>query len=573
MRRFSVLAFALIVSFAPPRLALAAESATGLIFGRVTAANGAALAGVRVSAASTAGRYAATSDTGGRFTLLGVAPDTYTIAFALAGFAPQTSQGIVVLPGGRAQADAVLAKQLRTIGTVQARALGGTRLGDTQDQFLVVGEAARGNVAASSSGLGSYERDSVQGAVAAVPGVQQDQFANVIVQGGKVEDTVFSYDGVPVPQALIAEPGGNVIGAQLPTVGVGYTTVTTGGQSSASNQGLGAVIDEIPATGVYPAQGTFALEGGLVTGARSVELAERWATPDLRARYSIDAELSSEDITYGDGHTFYPAEAATYGLSLSSRATWSVAANVHLRAGARDDLSFVTLAGQAVYDQYGTPFAGETYGSFDANVGGVNYTFPGEPSPNAPYTAASRVRGTYGIEKLQDLRTFAHATLRVQAYGSEFGSQTVAPFFDDLSFPNGVISYDGGQNGTLYGFGFDVQDVASDRQEISYGSEIRTQHSVLDEFVPTLGDQITSEPTLNSYLTYLSDRWNVSPRTILTGTLRANGTHFLTSDGQAYGVSAIDPHLRPQRTRPLRPRAARHLRSHVRRAAAARSPA
>lgn len=89
----------------------------------------------------------------------------------------------------------------------------------------MTGEAARGIPGASSSGLGAYAQGTVQGAVGAVPGVQEDQFANVILQGGKVKDTVFSYDAVPVPQALIAEPGGNVVGAQLPTTGLGYTQI------------------------------------------------------------------------------------------------------------------------------------------------------------------------------------------------------------------------------------------------------------------------------------------------------------------------------------------------------------
>lgn len=523
----------------------AAEAVTGTIVGRVTdAATGRPISGADVSAASASGRYRARTGDVGTYALLGVSPDTYTLALSARGFDARAVGGVTVLPGSRVNADAALTPALHVIGSVAARAeRGGIATNETQDVYRIVGDAARGPATASSSGLGSYTRGSVQGAVAAVPGIQQDQFANVILQGGKVEDTVFSYDGVPVPQALIAEPGGNVIGAQLPTTGLGYTTVTTGGLSSSSNQALGGVIDEIPATGVFPAQGRLTLEQGLVPGARGVEAQYRWATLDLRERYALDTQLASEQIGYGDGRTFYPAEAATYGLSLSSRATWSVAANAHVRIGSRDDLSFSTLAGQAVYDQYGTPFSGLRYGTLDGVVNGQPFTFPAASSGDVVVTSPTRIRGTYAVQKLQDLRTYEHSTIRVQAYGSEFGSQTVAPFFDDLSYPNGVVSYFGGQNSALNGLGFDVQNIATERQEFTYGSEIRTQRSFLEQLVPTLGDRIASGPTLNSYLAYFSDRWRPTGRVALTATLRANGTHFLTSAGHRYGVSAIDPHL------------------------------
>jgi len=524
-----------------PAVARAAEATTGIIVGRVTTGSAAMpVALVEVVAASTSGRYRTRSDADGRFALVGVAPDTYTLSFVAQGYDPQSLPGVTVMPGARVSAGTTLSKALREIGRVTARGvLGGSGFGETQDVFRVTGDAARGLAVASSSGLGSYTQGTVQGAVAAAPGIQQDQFANVILEGGKVKDTVFSYDAVPVPQALIVEPGGNVVGAQLPTTGLGYTQITTGGFSTSSNQGLAGVVDEIPATGVYPAQTTLSLSNGIVPGAREVELQSRWATPDLRRRYAFDASLGSEAIQYGDGRTFYPAEAATYGLSLASRATWSAGANAHLRINKRDELSFTTLEGQAVYDQYGTPFAGQTYGAF----AGATTSFPGAPSPEVLVQTPTRIRGTYGVQKLQDLRSYEHSTVRLQAYASEYGSQTRAPFFDDLSFPNGPVSYFGNQNARLFGIGLDIQDVANRFHEIGYGAEVRTQISSLDQLVPTLDNHITSHPVLNSYLGYLADRYSPTERLVLTATLRANGTWIVRSDGHRYGVSAVDPHL------------------------------
>ncbi|GAC1311473.1 MAG: hypothetical protein NVS2B3_02950 [Vulcanimicrobiaceae bacterium] len=538
---FRLACFCALFAFLDSSSVFAAEATTGTIVGRVTSgATAASLAGVDVDAASSSGRYHARTGADGRYVLLNVAPDTYTLAFVRQGYESRSISGVTVLPGARATGDVALLPTLKEIGRVGARAnLGGSGFGETQDVFRVTGEAARGIAGASSSGLGSYAQGTVQGAVAAVPGVQQDQFANVILQGGKVKDTVFSYDAVPVPQALIAEPGGNVVGAQLPTTGLGYTQVTTGGLSSSSNQGLAGVIDEIPATGVYPAQSLVTLSLGVVPGAHESEIQRRWATPDLRRRYAFDAELGNETIQYGDGRTFYPVEAATYGLSLSSRATWSFGANAHLKLGRRDELVLSTLEGQAVYDQYGTPYAGQTYGAF----AGATATFPNSPGPAALVTTPTRIRGTYGVQKIELQRSYDRATARLQAYGSEYGSETRAPFFDDLSFPNGPVAYYGNQNARLFGLGLDIAAVASREHEIGYGAEVRTQISNLDQIVPTLDNHLISHPILNSYLGYVTDRYAPTSRVALTTTLRANGTWIVRSDGHRYGVSSVDPHL------------------------------
>lgn len=519
--------------------ARAAEATTGIIVGRVasTEADRAPIAGARVVAASPSGRYATQSDRSGRFTFVGVAPDTYVLSASAPGYETATEGGITVLPGSRLTIQLGLQHPLSIIGRVSTTVRSGIEFGEAQDVYRV-GDANRNAPTASSSGLATYTRATIQGTVAAVPGVQQDQFANVIVHGGKVEDILFTYDGVPVPQALIAEPGGNIVGAQLPAT-AGYTTVTTAGFSNQSSVGLAGVVDQIPATGTYPGVSTLTLGQGLTPGSREVEFENRWASPDLRARYALDARIANESILYGDGRTFYPSEAATYGLSLASKAAWSVAGNAHLRLGERTDLNVVGLAGEATYDQYGTPFSGQTYGAFD----GATLRYPNEPSPDASVATPSRIRGTYAVEKVQLVRSYAHSSLRAQLYRSQYGAATDAPFFDDLSFPNGVISYYGRQSGNLNGFGVDVLNVASERHELGYGAELRSQYSTLDQIVPTLDQKITSHPVLDGGLLYVSDRWSPSSRFTLQGALRSTTTHIARSDGNGYDRSSVDPHV------------------------------
>ena len=116
-----------------------------------------------------------------------------------------------------------------------------------------------------------------------------------------MQDTVFDYDSVPIPQGLIAEPGGNIVGAQLGTTGVSATTLALGGYTDQSQNALGGVVNEIPAMGTYPARATFEIAGGLGAQYGEVKIGEQWATPDLRWRYALSSEQGDAYFAYGNG--------------------------------------------------------------------------------------------------------------------------------------------------------------------------------------------------------------------------------------------------------------------------------
>jgi hypothetical protein len=226
----------------------AAELTTGAIIGNVRTAAGTPVPDAAVLAVSPSGRYAATSDSKGTFVILGVVPDTYAITAKANGY--ETATGVsTVLPGEREEVAFTLKTQLKQIAHVESKAEAFS-VGSTSDVFTVSGAQARAtSPTVNASGLGQYSQGTVQGSIANVPGVQFDSFANVIVRGNKVQDTVYDYDSVPVPQGLIAEPGGNIVGAQLGTTGVAATTVTLGGYEDVSQNSLGGVVNQVPAIG------------------------------------------------------------------------------------------------------------------------------------------------------------------------------------------------------------------------------------------------------------------------------------------------------------------------------------
>ena len=515
----------------------AAEATTGTIVGVVTS-GGAPVADANVILTSPSGVYEARSDVHGRFSVLGVTPDAYSISVEARGYAPAKENAVLVLPGQTQHVAFKLVSTLHTIVSVQSTNHA-FAAGSTSDSFTVSGAQARAlSPPVSSSGLSNYIGGTVQGAIASVPGVVLDPFANAILRGGKISDATFDYDSVPIPQGLIAEPGGNIVGAQLPTTGVASTTATLAGYTTQGDNSLGGVIDEIPAVGTYPGSLTFESGAGLGAQFQQASLQLLAASPDLRWRYAFAATTGSQYFDYGDGQ-FYPAEAGTYGLALQSRGEYSLESNVHYRAGPSDDVSILGLVGQAAYNQYGSPYAGETVGEFD----GSSTTYPGEVNPNEPVDYASGIRGSLSILKAQWLHSGSHSLSRVQVYQSQYGSQAGGPFWDENGWPDGSISLSETQGSREEGLGYDGEDLLGETHDLRFGAEYRTNTSFLSQVVPTADEYISSNPTLISYLAYFGDTWHVTPRFDLMATGRFTDTHVIPSAGSIYDDAALDPHV------------------------------
>jgi hypothetical protein len=534
----SICAFA-VMAFFTSILVRAAELTTGVVLGSVYTTAGKPLAGARVTAVAPSGHYSATTDAGGHFAILGLSPDTYTVTVECAGYQPSRTFA-VILPADHERLTFELRPAIKEIARVQTTRQAFT-VGSTTDVFTVDGEQAQaGTPQASSSGLASYSRDTIQGAISTVPGVQEDSFANVIVRGGKVQDTVYDYDSVPVPQGLIAEPGGNIVGAQLGTAGVAADTVTLGGYTDQSQNALGGVVNEVPLVGTYPAKTTFEVADGIGAQLGELKVGEQGATPDLKWRYALASTVGSEYFAYGDGYTFYPAEQGTYGLGFQTRAQYAIAGNLHYAATARDDLSVTFLTGAAVYQQYDSPYAGLEWSAFSA----PGVSFPGQPAnPNQQVDTPSIARGTYSVEKLQWVHDWHHSLGRFQIFQSQTGAIANGPEWDDLSFPDGIISLYSTQHQREDGFGYDFEDQAGEKHDLRAGGQYDVDTSNLYQIVPTVPQIVTAAPRLNQYLVYLSDTWSLTPHFSVMGSLRYVGQHTQTSTNVIYGDDAIDPHL------------------------------
>ena len=104
-------------------------------------------------------------------------------------------------------------------------------------------------------------------------------------------------------------------------------------------------------------------------------------------------------------------------------------------------------------------------------------TFPGQPAnPNQQVDTPSIARGTYGVEKLQWVHDWAHSLGRLQLFQSQIGAVANGPEWDDLSFPDGVISLYSTQSQREDGIGYDFEDQANDKTDFRAGRAIRRQY-------------------------------------------------------------------------------------------------
>jgi hypothetical protein len=270
-----------------------AQTTTGNITGTVTDSQGnTKLAGVAISATSPSGRYSATTDQNGFYSISGVSPDTYTITFTTRGYETYTLTGVTVVQGGAANTPVALNKSLQNIGRTVARSTSGAfQPAQTTDQYNV-GQQAITTVLGKSGGSNEANL------LASIPGASFDSSGYPVLRGGREYEEGFQYEGIDYTDAFTHQFTNSLIlnGAQNFQVSPGA------GDASIGNAGTGA-INVVAKRGTNPHFGR--LEGDIYAGRFSHELDGEfgWASPN--GRYS---NYSSVFMNRGSYHYGGPGQ-------------------------------------------------------------------------------------------------------------------------------------------------------------------------------------------------------------------------------------------------------------------------
>jgi hypothetical protein len=295
--RWSLFVLALIIGCAlvTPR---AHAGTTGSITGVVTRTGGEPLAGARVVAVSPSQTVTVTTDASGRFSMLSLAPDTYTITVSKDGFETSTTTGISVFADQVQTLRIPLQASLRTIAHVTARSsMDLVKSGTTTDVYSV--NATVTQAAAGIGGGGNL--NNAYSAIAAVPGVfvppnQQGWAQTVYIRGGNYDQIGYEFDGVPVNRSFDNYPGGTA-----GTLGQQELQVYTGGGTAGeSATGLAGFINQVIKTGTFPGYAT--VDGGIgsTTYYHNLQFEIGGATPDRLFSYYVGLGGYNQDYRYLD---------------------------------------------------------------------------------------------------------------------------------------------------------------------------------------------------------------------------------------------------------------------------------
>jgi len=152
LRRAALAVFLLIAMFCQETWALAGT--TGGLTGTVLdAQSNAPIAGAKVTVTSPSQTASTTTDAAGHFTILSLAPDTYTVAVEHSGYEPVSVPGQTVFADTTQSVAVRMATQLKTIATVRTQGTGSlVKSGTTADVYAI--NAAQQQAVSSVGGGG-----------------------------------------------------------------------------------------------------------------------------------------------------------------------------------------------------------------------------------------------------------------------------------------------------------------------------------------------------------------------------------------------------------------------------------
>jgi hypothetical protein len=256
------------------------------------------IAGVAVSATSPSQSARATTDAGGHFAFVSLAPDEYTISLQKPGYTPSSYAGVAVFADAQQTLTLSMRIALKTIANVTSRSSASlVRPGTTADIYSV--NAAQQERTAVLGGGGSL--NSAYSAIASVPGAyvpanQNGYLQAVHVRGGDAYEVGYEFDGIPVNRAFDNFPSGS-----LSSLGQLELQVYTGATpSNAEAQGLAGFINQVIKTGTFPGYATVNAGAGTPTFYHNLNVEAGGATPDRTFSYYVGIGGYNQDRRYID---------------------------------------------------------------------------------------------------------------------------------------------------------------------------------------------------------------------------------------------------------------------------------
>ncbi len=278
---------------------------TGILSGTATdSATQAPLAGVQVVAVAPTGRYTATTNASGFYSITGVSPDTYSVSFNLTGYEPVSVPGQNIFADLTTTVSTTLVKSLRTIAHVTSRSAGGAfQPNQTVNTYSVTQHQVQ-------TIMGTALNLAESTLITSLPGGSADSSGYPVIRGGRENEENFEFEGIPYTDAFTNQFTNSL---SVPGLGLQSAQLTPGiGNASQDNYGTGT-FNLIAKRGAYPgfATGQFAL--GAPAFRHQANLEWGFASPNGR----ISAYMALSDNNQNSAFNTLSANCVTIGTCFS----------------------------------------------------------------------------------------------------------------------------------------------------------------------------------------------------------------------------------------------------------------
>jgi len=273
---------AAVLAVAVLALSSPAVFAAGGVFGTlsgtvVDAQSQAPISGATVTLTSPGQKYTTTTDGSGKFGIVGIGVDTFSITVTAPGHDVLVVPGVTVVGDQTTSAGTLaLAAHLATIGRVAARSISSAyQPTQTTDSYTI-------NAAQIIQSTGKAYSTNENAALLSVPGVTLTNnstpvSSQVTIRGAPAYEVGYQLDGVPFREPFIN--GNGSVGLMN---GVGNVQVVEGA-ADATQAGVGAgVINVVPQRGSGPGSGSIDLELGGPNMNHQYGVSYGFSTPDNR---------------------------------------------------------------------------------------------------------------------------------------------------------------------------------------------------------------------------------------------------------------------------------------------------
>ena len=485
-----VLALVLFVVFALGSAGTAFAGTTGNISGTITAATGAPIAGAKVTVAAPSGRYTATTDGKGFFSIAGVVPDTYTVSIVAPGFESLTISGVTVFQDQDSPVNQRLNKQLQNIGRTTTRSQSSAYQPSVPQDTYNVGPAA------IQTQLGKRNNVSESSLLISLPGASLDSSGYPVLRGGRENEEGFQFEGIDYTDAFTSQFV-NSLSLNNP----GQFQLSPGaGDASSGNSGTG-VVNLLTKRGTRPSFGSVDVEALGYPFTHQAAIEYGWATPNGRISNYTTFTGRNQNRIYGA----FNSNTTDIGAFFSTQNVQSrdIINNFVYKFG-RDNNQSLQLLYQnqsAIFNANAGGISGLTYKTADAYALSRIRTYTGLTTPQiqsgliqlypGQFSATSMLNDYSGSIQPNDTLKLQYTMAPDPSsfYSLKFYKVNAVttfrrPFVSEDSQGNYYRSL---QGGVRTGFGLDAQKQLGDKHLIKYGMKYDFLHPVFSYASPVYG--------------------------------------------------------------------------------------